>query len=253
MTEWNSEKPMDPRFSIVIPSWNDAGSLSKTLDGLQGLAGIRDAEIIIAASGDNNGVEQSAAGRARVLWPGRSTRAAHMNSGAAVAHGEILFFLHADSFPPMNALELIHGALSDARVVGGAFEHLFAEPGWSLHMITWINRIRYRLTRNYYGDQGIFVRTSVFRHMGGYKELQILEDLDFSQRLKGVGRTVLINFPMLTSGRRFLAQGPWRTFFFIVWLLLLHTLRLDTQRYAERWRGIGDGPPGSTSPGVSSP
>ncbi|MFQ5684580.1 MAG: glycosyltransferase family 2 protein [Candidatus Binatia bacterium] len=208
MTEWSSEKPMDPRFSIVIPSWNDARSLSKTLDCLQGLTGIKDAEIIVAAFGDNSSVEQAAAGRARVLWPGQSTRAAHMNSGAAVAHGEILFFLHADSFPPVNALELIDGALSDACVVGGAFEHLFADPAWSLRMITWINRIRYRLTRNYYGDQGIFVRTSVFRHMGGYKELQILEDLEFSQRLKGVGQTVLVKVPMLTSGRRFLSQAP---------------------------------------------
>lgn len=72
-----------------------------------------------------------------------------------------------------------------------------------------------------------------------------MEDLDFSQRLKGMGRSVLIRIPVLTSGRRFLARGPWRTFFFIIWLLLLHTLRLDTQRYAERWRGPGNCPPGS--------
>ncbi len=252
MNHLGSEKSSVPQVSIIIPTWNDARSLSNTLDCLQGLAGITHAEIIVAASGDNSGIEQAAAGRARVLWPRQWTRATHMNAGAAVAHGEILFFLHADSFPPMNALEMIHGALSDARVVGGAFEHLFAEPGWSLQMITWINRIRYRLTHNYYGDQGIFVRASVFRHMGGYKDLQILEDLEFSQRLKGVGRTVLVKVPMRTSGRRFLTQGPWRTFFFIVWLLLLHTLRLDTQRYAERWRGRGNCPPGSTSPGVPS-
>jgi hypothetical protein len=53
----------------------------------------------------------------------------------------------------------------------------------------------------------------------------------------------------VTSGRRFLAQGPWRTFFFIVWLLARWTLRLDTERYAERWRGPADRPPGSAGPG----
>ena len=97
MNKLGSEQSSVPQVSIIIPSWNDGSRLSKTLDCLQGLAGINDAEIIIAASGENSGVEQSAAGRARVLWPGQSTRAAHMNSGAAVAHGEILFFLHADS------------------------------------------------------------------------------------------------------------------------------------------------------------
>ena len=252
MTKSGSEMPSVPRLSVVIPAWNDAGSLSHTLDYLFSRVGISEAEVIVAASGDKHHMERAVAGRARLLWPERSTRAAQLNAGAAVARAETLFFLHADSYPPVNALELIHRSLSDARVVGGAFEHLFADPGWSLRTITWINRIRYRLTHNYYGDQGIFVRASVFRQIDGYKDLQILEDLEFSQRLKRMGRTVLVKVPMLTSGRRFLTQGPWRTFFFIVWLLLLHTLRLDTQRYAERWRGRGNSPPGSTSPGGPS-
>jgi hypothetical protein len=72
-----------------------------------------------------------------------------------------------------------------------------------------------------------------------------MEDLDFAQRLKRRGRSVLIRTPLVTSGRRFLARGPWRTFFFIVWLLARWTLRLDTQRYAERWRGPADRPPGA--------
>ena len=110
-------------------------------------------------------------------------------------------------------------------------------------------RARYRLTRNYYGDQGIFVRAALFREMGGYKDLEVLEDLDFTQRLKRRGRSVLIPVPLHTSGRRLLARGPWRTFFFIVWLLFLHTLRLDTQRYAEQYRGPADRPPGSPWPG----
>lgn len=59
---------------------------------------------------------------------------------------------------------------------------------------------------------------------------------------------MLIPVPLQTSGRRFLARGPWRTFLFIVWLLFLYTLRLDTERYAERWRGPDDHPPGSPWP-----
>ena len=234
--------------SIIIPARNDAAALGRTLDYLGGLPGVDDAEIIVAAAGDPEGSALAAAGRARLLFPGGSTRAALMNAGAAAARGEILFFLHADSFPPVNAFALIRRALADHRVVGGAFEHLFAEPGWSLRGITWINRIRYRLTRNYYGDQGIFVRAAAFRALGGYKDQALMEDLDLSQRLKHTGRTVLVRVPLLTSGRRFLVRGPWRTFSFIVWLLLLHTLGLDTQRYAERWRGPADQTPGRPWP-----
>ena len=220
---------MGPRVSIVIPARNDAAALRRTLDHLVRLPGVEDAEIVVAAAGDPDGTARAVAGRARLLWPGGSTRAALMNAGAATAGGEILFFLHADSFPPADALARIEDALGDPRAVGGAFEHCFAEPHPSLRAVTWINRLRYRLTRNWYGDQGIFVRAAVYRALGGYPDLRVLEDLAFSRRLKRRGRSVLVREPLRTSGRRFLARGPWRTFGFCVWLVLLHTLRLDTE------------------------
>lgn len=237
-----------PRVSIVIPSRNDAAALGRTLDDLARRQSFAGAEIIVAASGDPPGTTRAVAGRARLVWPEGSTRSVLMNAGAAVARSPVLFFLHADSTPPPGALALITRALEDPAVVGGAFEHLFAEPVWSLRAITWINRIRYRLTRNYYGDQGIFARAAVFRAAGGYRDLAFMEDVDLSRRLNRIGRTVLIPVPLITSGRRFLARGPWSTFFFIVWVLLLYTLGLDTERYAERWRGPADRLPGSPWP-----
>lgn len=236
---------MAPWLSIVLPARNDAAALGRTLAHLARLAAIDGAEIIVAAAGDVEGTTAAVGGRARLLWPGGSTRAQLMNAGAAEAAGDVIVFLHADSFPPDDALALITRALADPRAVGGAFEHRFAEPVWSLRAITWINRVRYRLTRNYYGDQGVFVRAPVFRALGGYRDLALMEDLDFTQRLKRRGRSVLITTPLVTSGRRFLARGPWRTFLLIVWLLALWTLRLDTQRYAERWRGPATRTPGA--------
>src|SRR6267142_1248915 len=203
--------------SIVIPARNDAEALARTLSHLAHVTGLGESEVIVAAAGDREATQRAVAGRARLLWPGGSTRAELLNAGPAAA--------------------------------GGAFEHLFEEPSGSLRLITYINRVRYRLTRNYYGDQGLFVRASVFRELGGYGDLRLLEDLDFAQRLKRRGRSILVRQPLRTSGRRFLARGPWRTFFFIVWLLALHTLGLDTQQYAERWRGPADRTPGMPWPG----
>jgi rSAM/selenodomain-associated transferase 2 len=233
---------MGAQLSVVIPVRNDAAALARTLDHLARIA--PGAEIVVAAYGDPDGTARAVAGRVRVCWPGGSTRAQLMNAGAAAASGDILFFLHADSLPPPNAAALIERAVETWGVVGGAFEHQFDERGFSLAAINAMNRVRYRLTRNYYGDQGIFVRADVFHRLGGFRELALMEDLDFSQRLKRAGRTVLIRTPLRTSARRFLARGPWRTLSFIVWLLLLHTLGFDTQRYAERWRGPADHSPG---------
>jgi len=233
------------RFSIIVPARNDALALARTLDGLVRLPGIASAEIIVAAAGDPEGIASAVAGRARLLVREDSTRAGLMNAGAAVASGKILFFLHADSVPPQDALKLIQDVVVDDRVVGGAFEHRFAERDWRLGIISGINRLRYRLTRNFYGDQGIFVRAPVFRQLGGFPPRRLLEDLEFTRRLKCLGRSVLIRVPLTTSGRRFLTRGPWRTFAFIVWLLVCYTLGFDTERYAEHWRGPADQPPGS--------
>jgi len=101
-----------------------------------------------------------------------------------VAIGKILLFLHADSVPPQDALRLIEKPVADDRVVGGAFEPRFAERDWRLGIISGINRLRYRLTHNYYGDQGIFVRPAVFRQLGGFPPRRVLEDLEFTRRLK---------------------------------------------------------------------
>jgi rSAM/selenodomain-associated transferase 2 len=232
-------------ISIIIPARDDAAALAASLDHLARLQGIETAEIIVASAGDTEGTARAVGGRARLLVHGDATRAGLMNAGAAAASGQILFFLHADSAPPPDMLRLIEGAMSDDRVVGGAFEHRFTERDWRLGIISGINRFRYRFTRNYYGDQGIFVRADVFRRLGGYPPRRLMEDLAFAQRLKRVGRTVLIHAPVETSGRRFLSRGPWRTFVFIVWLLFCYTLNLDTDRYAERWRGPAGRPPGS--------
>ena len=234
-----------PRVSILIPARNDAAALARTLDRLAGVAGIEAFEIIVAAAGDPAGTVSAVRRRARLLWPADDTRSGLMNAAAAAASGEVLFFVHADSSPPRDALGLMVAVLSDNRVVGGAFAHRFTEPDWRLQIISGINRLRYRLTRNYYGDQGIFVRADTFRQLGGYRSLRLLEDLDFSRRLKRAGRSVVLPASVETSGRRFLTRGPWRTLGFIVWLLLLSTLRLDTERYAERWRGPADRVPGS--------
>lgn len=248
-----------PRITIVIPARNDAAALGRTLDHLAAVGAIGRAEIVVAASGDVEGTGRAVRDCARLLWPDGSTRAELMNAGAAVARAPVLLFLHADSFPPADVIELIEQALADERVVGGAFAHRFAEARTSLRVISWMNWVRYQATRNYYGDQGLFGRAEIFRRLGGFAHLRVLEDLDSSRRLRRAGRTVLIRAPVVTSGRRFLARGACRTCALAAWILLLATLRLDTERFAERWRGPAGRAPGSlaaewsTAPGSLAP
>jgi rSAM/selenodomain-associated transferase 2 len=237
-----------PRLSIIIPARNDAAALAATLDRLDRLDSRDSIEVVVAASGGVDETIRAAEGRARVIWPDGSTRARLMNAGAATARAPIFLFLHADSTPPLDVLERIETVLRDGGATFGGFEHRFAEPHWVLDAVSAINRVRYRLKGTFYGDQGIFVRADAFRRVGGFADIVLFEDLDFSERLKRLGRPALARATVVTSGRRFLARGPWKTVGFCTWLVLLRTLGLDTDRYAERWRGPADQPPGSPWP-----
>src|SRR5574341_1983363 len=104
---------MDPTVSIIIPARNDAAALRRTLDHLQRLRCIETAEIIVAASGERVETQNAVAGRGHITWLARSTRSALMNAGAVSASGDVFFFLHADSFPPLDALVEIQGVLRD--------------------------------------------------------------------------------------------------------------------------------------------
>lgn len=238
----------DPRISIVIPCRDDADALAVTLDHLCLLDHGSALEIIVAAAGDEARTRKTASGRALLVWPNGSTRAELLNAGARAAHAPVLLFLHADSRLPKDAVAQIERALSDPAVLSGAFEHSFAERDWRLEVVSRINRLRYRITKNYYGDQGQFIRRAVFHRLGGFPPVPLMEDLELSQRTKRLGRTALIRTPIQTSGRRFLERGPWLTLMQCGMLLTVRACGCDVDRYAQFWRGPDGLPPGSHLP-----
>lgn len=223
-------------ISIVIPARNEEACLGETLAYLRQAAEDERVEIIVAEGGSTDRSADIARSLATVVHARDCTRAALMNAGAAAARGDVLFFLHADSIPPPDFSPLIRSALAGPRVVGGAFEQQFMEPVLGLRVATAVDRVRYRLTGNYFGDQGIFVRKEVFERAGGFPEKGILEDVEFCMRMRRLGRTVLIRKPVRTSGRRFLNGGIAATFFWIAALLARHRLGMDIERYAAAYR-----------------
>jgi rSAM/selenodomain-associated transferase 2 len=223
-------------ISVVIPARNEAATLGETLAFLTACTPAGAAEIVVAVGGSADDTAAVAARAARVVSGTDATRAGLLNAGARAARGDALLFLHADTLPPPDYIAAIGAALGDPAVVGGAFDFEFRERAWQLLTISAINRLRCRLTGNFYGDQGIFVRRAVFERLGGFPPRQLFEDLIFSRAMRRVGRTALLRGRRVrTSGRRLLAPGWGRTVGLITWLLTLETLRCDTDAYAARY------------------
>jgi rSAM/selenodomain-associated transferase 2 len=224
-------------ISVVVPARNESAQLGETLAWLAACTPPGRVETVVAvgATADDTAAV-AAAGGARVVHGADASRAGLLNRGAAAARGHVLLFLHADTLVPVGYTDAIDGALADPAVVGGAFDFAFREPARRLAAIATLNRLRCRLTGNFYGDQAIFVRPAVFEALGGFPNRQLFEDLLFSQAMRRAGRTVLLRgHRVRTSGRRFLGPDWRRTVALITWLLVLHTFGYDTDGYAARY------------------
>ena len=151
-------------------------------------------------------------------------RAIQMNAGAAASRGDVLVFLHADTRLPFHARRLIERALEDSACVGGRFDVRF-EPdvGWGW-VISRLMNVRSRWTGIATGDHAVFVRRAVFERLGGFMEMPIMEDIEFSQRLKRAGRIAALHSTAITSYRRWHARGPLRTIVLMWCLRLLYSL-----------------------------
>ena len=195
-------------ISVIIPTFNEEELLTATLYCID--ANKTPHEIIVVDAGsDDDTVKIVENASARVLHSPLRQRAAQMNYGVKESKGDSLLFLHADTYIPGNAIDCVEQVLANNKVVGGAFTRRFDHPSLFLKLTCQLADIRSRLFGWHFGDQGIFVKRSIFDKVGGFLERNNLEDLDFSCRLKNYGKVVTLNPPLLSSGRRF-GQSPIR-------------------------------------------
>ncbi|MEP6937681.1 MAG: TIGR04283 family arsenosugar biosynthesis glycosyltransferase [Chthoniobacterales bacterium] len=200
----------EPAVSVIIPAFNEAEVLAATI------AAIRlDAlpfEVIVVDSGSSDGTAAIAAMfGARVVQNHRRQRANQLNLGAQHALASIILFLHADTILPSGALAGIVQALHRSDVIGGAFTRRYDSPSKILRATCVLAAMRNRLFGWHLGDQAMFVRSGAFFQLGGFREVDQFEDLDFSRRLRRFGKIVTLTPCVTSSSRRFDRDGAART------------------------------------------
>jgi len=191
----------------VIPALDEAESVT----GAIASASAAGSEIIVVDGGSRDATrERAAAAGARVVdsAPGRARQLA---TGARLAKGDTILFLHADTRLPPGWDACVRAALADPGVVGGAFRLRFEARSPALRLIEWGARLRVALFRLPYGDQALFVRRSVLEALGGVPQAPIMEDLDLVRSLKRRGRLACLRPAVTTSARRYRAGGALRT------------------------------------------
>jgi rSAM/selenodomain-associated transferase 2 len=191
---------MKPEISIIIPTLDEAASIAATLDALAFFD--ENIEIIVVDGGSTDATLSIAESYDVKILRSERGRGRQLQTGGAAASGEILWFVHADTIAPPNAIYEMKRALQNPRTVGGNFTIRFDGERFAAKFLSWLYP-KLNLLGLIYGDSAIFVRRGVYEQIGGFKPYPIFEDLDFVERLKKNGEVVTLPSAVVTSSRRF--------------------------------------------------
>ncbi|UYZ64245.1 TIGR04283 family arsenosugar biosynthesis glycosyltransferase [Hymenobacter weizhouensis] len=222
--------------SIIIPTFNEAAGIGELVAYLRQHAE-GPVEIVVADGSSPDGTAEVAhhAG-ARVLRCPRKGRAAQLNHGAAAAAGAILYFLHADTYPPPGFLAAVRAAVA-AGAGSGCFRLRFDSQHWFLRLNAWFTRFDVDAIR--FGDQSLFVRRAVFEQAGGYRpELVVMEDQEIVGRLRRHGPFRVLPQAVTTSARKYHENGAFRLQAVFTLIAVLHWLGVPQERLVRLYRRL---------------
>ena len=228
------------RLSVLVPAWNDHAHLARLLPELVRLNTLH--EVIVAdASPDPRTAQAVEECRGIYLPAAAPNRGEQMNLAAERATGDVLIFHHADSILGQAHVAALVGALRDSQVIGGAFYRKFDGRHPSFLWFEIVARFLTRHGGSFFGDQSIFVRQEIFSILGGFAPIPLMEDMEFSHRLRRAGQVAVLDPPVESSPRRHSGRGAWRTsiqngLFIVLYKCGFSPTRLHRRYYRDRFR-----------------
>jgi len=228
-----------PSVSVIVPTLDEASGIAQTLAALR-----RQTEpvleLIIADGGSTDGTADVARPLADRVIAAQRGRARQMSSGASVAAGDVLWFVHADTVPGEGAVAAIRAAVRGGQCWGRLRSRLDGRR-WPFRVIERFIHWRALATGISTGDQTLFVTRDAFERVGGFPDLPLMEDLAITRALRRIQWPAACPVNATTSSRRWERDGIWRTVRLMWWLRLAFWLGADPARLARRYGRGGNG------------
>jgi rSAM/selenodomain-associated transferase 2 len=215
-------------FSIVIPTLNEEQVIVSCLTALQPLRNC--CEIIVVDGGSTDNTKRLARPFADKVISSAKGRAIQMNTGAESAEGDVLIFLHADTFLPDDALDQITQASNNRG--WGRFDVRLSGRHPMLNIVALLINWRSRITGIATGDQTIFVGKQLFESVGQFPVIPLMEDIALCKKLKKITPPICLKTKVMSSGRRWEQFGITRTVLLMWSLRLRYALGADPQTLA---------------------
>jgi rSAM/selenodomain-associated transferase 2 len=226
------------RISIIIPVLNEEENIRFAIDSIFPSDNI---EVIVVDGGSIDRTIEVVKELGVMLFSSQAGRANQMNLGAKYATGDILVFLHADTRLPAGFDDLIRTSLGDVcradnLPIAGAFSLKIDDISRRFRWVEWGIKYRSRFLKMPYGDQAIFLRAKVFDKIGGFPDMAIMEDFELMRRLQKLGSIAIIDRSVITSPRRWLQQGIFKTTLINQLMVLGYLIGVDLDRLVRLYR-----------------
>jgi rSAM/selenodomain-associated transferase 2/rSAM/selenodomain-associated transferase 1 len=221
------------KLTVIIPTLNEEMNLQRALVSVGSPS--NNLEVIVVDAGSTDHTIEIAQRHGCKVFVGNPGRANQMNAGAAIATGDHLLFLHADTRLPNDYRFEVERVLATS-VACGAFPLQIDAPGLALRMVESGVAFRSRLLQMPYGDQALFFRSADFYAQNGFKQMSIMEDYELVARMRKTGRIGLASQPVKTSARRWIKRGILRTTIINQMCVIAYRLGFSDQTIARLYR-----------------
>lgn len=192
-------------ISIIIPCYNEIENIDQLQKSLDHLAGEK--EVLFTDGGSTDGSFE------QIRYPKiqkAKGRGAQMDVAVEHTHGDILWFLHSDTFPQSTSLR----SIEESGAEWGCFKLRFRSKKAMMRIVAFNSDNRVRFRNIAFGDQGLFISRELYENIGGFHHIPLMEDYDLSIRLKEKGyKPALLKDTLFTDARRFEENGIWPTIF----------------------------------------
>ena len=222
------------KISIIIPVLNEEINLPDALNNLQSFRS-KGHEVVIVDGGSSDNSLMLAQQSADLVIESKAGRALQMNSGAAVATGDIFLFLHCDTTLPDNATKLVADNYQRENY-WGHFDVRLSSNKFVFRLIEQLMNLRSRLTSIATGDQAIFIERKLFNQLGGFPEIALMEDITISGLLRMRSSPVCLKQKVITSSRRWENNGVVTTVLLMWKLRLFYFLGVSADKLSRKYR-----------------